>query len=85
MTEAKTQVYKGTVIQSKRGTGLYGRFTIRNGSSGGFYQMTFPYWSPFLRKIEMIEPDPKPILGKTKLGPYHRSLPLDHRKNSILV
>lgn len=84
MTEAKTQVYKGTVIQSKRGRGLHGRFTLRNGSSGGFYEITFPYWSPFLRKIEMIEHDPKPIMSKTRLATFHRNLPVDHPKNKIL-
>lgn len=84
MTEAKTQVYKGTVIQSKRGRGLYSRFTIRNGSDGGYYEMTFPYWSPFLRKIEMIEVDQQRIAGKTRLALYHRNLPFDHPKNKVL-
>jgi ribosomal protein L19 len=84
MTEAKTQVYKGTVIQFKRGRGLYSRFTLRNGSEGGFYEITFPYWSPFLRKIEMIERDSARIKSKTRLANYHRNLPVDHPKNKIL-
>lgn len=81
MSEAKTQVFKGTVIERTRGTGLYGRFTLRNNSDGGFYEVTFPYWSPFLRKIEMVEKDTEPLVGKTKLAPYYRSLPADHPKN----
>ena len=85
MTENKTAVYKGTVIQSKRGRGLHARFTIRNGSDGGYYEMTWPYWSPFLRKIEMIEVDPNRIASKTKLAKYHRNLPFDHPKNKVLI
>lgn len=84
MTEAKTQVYKGTVTQRVRGTGLHGRFTIRNNTEGSNYEITFPYWSPFLRKVEMIEKENFPLPGKTKLKNYYRNLPEDHPANKML-
>lgn len=84
MTEAKTQVYKGTVVEETRGRGLYSRFTLRNNSDGGFYEVTFPYWSPFLRKIEMVEVEQDPIVGKKKLKDYYRALPVDHPKSQIV-
>eukprot|EP00461_Guttulinopsis_vulgaris_P002017 UN02018 len=84
MTESKTQVFKGVVISQKRKKGLYGRFTLRNNSDGGFYEISFPYWSPFLRKIEMIEKDPEPLVGKNRLENYFRNLPLDHPKNKVV-
>lgn len=58
MSEDKSQIYKGYCIGTSHGTGYRGRFTIRNQTNGIFYEMTFPYWSPFIRVIEVLEANP---------------------------
>lgn len=76
MSEDKSQIYKGYCISTSHGTGYKGRFTIRNQTNGIFYEMTFPYWSPFIRVIEVLEANPSKR-QKTKQAFWYRQYPAD--------
>lgn len=49
----RVQVYKGVVIKVQ-GTGLGKSFTVRKMSSGVGVERTFPYASPNLAKVEVV-------------------------------
>ena len=83
LTEDKTQILKGTVIETSKGKGYEGRFTIRNNAAGVFYEVSIPYWSPFIRIIEVLEKN-ESRRKKTKQGFFIRQWGLKDPRNVAL-
>ncbi len=74
----KVEVIKGVVLERRRREQLDASFTIRNSSVGVAYELSFPLWSPFIRKIEVL--DRATDVRRAKLF-YYRRLPMSDRRN----
>lgn len=51
----RLEVTRGLVIDKRRKTDLDASFTIRNTSIGVAYELSYPLYSPFLRKVKIIQ------------------------------
>jgi len=51
----RIQVFAGIVIRRRGGRGLDGTFTVRKESNGIGVEKIFPYYSPSIEKIEVVQ------------------------------
>ncbi len=51
----RIQIFTGVVIRRRGGRGLDGTFTVRKESSGVGVEKIFPYYSPSVEKIEVLQ------------------------------
>jgi len=55
LEEDKIQTIKGLVVAISKKNYFHGSFTIINFVSGVGFEMEIPFWSPFIRKITVME------------------------------
>lgn len=82
LSDDKLEVVKGLVIEKRREGQLESSFTIRNTSVGVAYELSLPFFSPFIRKIAMIERG-EPF--KRAKMTFVRDLPSKDRRNRTIV
>ncbi len=51
----RIQIFAGVVIRRRGGRGLDGTFTVRKESSGIGVEKIFPYYSPSIEKVEVVQ------------------------------
>jgi ribosomal protein L19 len=83
LTDDKTYIIKGTIIAITGGKNYLGRFTLRNHHSGAFYEVSYPFWSPFIRRLELLEKTDTPY-KKKKQGYYIRQWDMQDPRNRAL-
>ena len=74
----KLELVKGLVVAKRRKNRVDANFTVRNVCMGVGYELTFPLYSPFLRRIRVLERGQN--IRRAKLY-FLRDLPKADRRN----
>lgn len=86
LREEKLQVVKGVVISKRRADYIDASFSVINVVDGIKVEVLFPLYSPFIRKVEVIDRLKERGFEKTQRKLYRfRDLPITDRRVKALV